>query len=52
MTVISISLFFIAVIVFIIAYGIKSVYDIMEDIDDKQNSNHPKNPNENKCKHK
>lgn len=39
MKVIAVSLIFISVAVFIIAYGVKSVYDLMEDVDDKQPNN-------------
>lgn len=47
MKVIAVALFFISLAVFIIAYGVKSVYDLMDDVDDKQNTNHPKKSNNN-----
>lgn len=43
MKVIAVCLFFISLIVFIIAYAVKSVYDLMEDVDDKQPSNNKTN---------
>lgn len=40
-----ISVGFIILIISIIAYAVKTVYDLMDDVDDKQNTNHPKKSN-------